>query len=115
MYVPRLRSMIHKIVFSLPLLFMACAPSSEMEAIPDVVTLLHISDTHVTDMEGYHPAIVDRRQQYGDSYLLLNEFFRSLPVEDPVVAIIITGDIIDSYEGETNHSTMRNGQVECSL
>lgn len=112
MYFPCLRAINHKIVFGLLLLLITCAPASEKETIPDVVTLLHITDTHVSDLEGYHPAIVDRRQQYGDSYLLINEFFRSLPGEVPPAAVIITGDIIDYYEGETDDSTMRNGQVE---
>ena len=112
MYHCSLRSIDRKIVFGLLFLLIACSPSGEKETVREAVTLLHITDTHVMDLDGYHPALAERRQHYSHTYGALKEFFRSVPGEVQTDAVILTGDVIDFYEGETDDGTLRNRQVE---
>jgi len=91
------------------LLVLACQPAEEPAP---VVYLVHLTDTHVMNLEDYHPALVERRQHYSSSHLALQNFFRTVPRQVGADAVIVTGDLIDFYEGETITGELQNRQIE---
>jgi 3',5'-cyclic AMP phosphodiesterase CpdA len=79
---------------------------------PDTISFIHITDTHFCNLAGYHPVIVQGRQHYGEVTDPLISFFRSVPEKLHSDFIVITGDMIDYYEGETALGDMLDTQVE---
>lgn len=79
---------------------------------PDTLTLIHISDTHICNLADYHPALAESRRKFGNGFILLQKFLDSIPAKINARAVVITGDIVDFYEGETPDSQVRPGQIQ---
>ncbi len=79
---------------------------------PDTISFIHITDVHFCNLTGYHPVIVQGRQHYGEVTEPLISFFRSVPEKLQSDFIVMTGDMIDYYEGETESGDMLDTQVE---
>ena len=78
----------------------------------DTIAFIHITDVHFCNLAGYHPVIAQSRQHYGDVTGPLISFFRSVPEKMQSDFIVMTGDMIDYYEGETALGEMLDTQVE---
>ena len=79
---------------------------------PDTIAFIHITDVHFCNLTGYHPVIAQGRQHYGEVTEPLINFFHSVPEKFQSDFIVITGDMIDYYEGETALGDMLDTQVE---
>ena len=101
------------LVLRLSALFFLCLTSTALagqEA--DTVSFIHIADTHICNLNGYHPVIAKSRAHYGDGSLPLMEFLNSVPKQAGADFVVITGDMIDFYEGETLDGKILDTQVE---
>jgi 3',5'-cyclic AMP phosphodiesterase CpdA len=78
----------------------------------DTISFLHITDIHFCNLTGYHPVIAQGRQHYGKAAEPLVNFFNSVPEKAQSDFVLITGDMIDFYEGETAKGDMLDTQVE---
>ena len=78
----------------------------------DVLKILQLTDVHTCNLTGYHPAFVAGRQHYGNGVKPLTEFLKTRPAQMDVDAVIITGDLIDYYEAETEKGPWLATQVE---
>lgn len=79
---------------------------------PSSFTILHVTDTHLCKLEGYHAQLVAKRDHFGHGYEPLCRLLRTVPAQVGADAVVITGDMIDFYEGETADGTLRAGQIE---
>jgi len=75
-------------------------------------TILHVTDTHLCKLDGYNDALVKKRDHFGHAYEPFCELLDTVPGRVGADAMVITGDMIDFYEGETTDGTLRGGQVE---
>lgn len=78
----------------------------------DTLTFIHLTDIHVCNLTGYHPAFVQKRQHFGNGIVTFPGFLRAVPVEQNADMVIITGDNIDFYEAETEKGWMLDTQIE---
>ena len=78
----------------------------------DTVSFIHISDTHWHNPAGYHPAIIEARQHYAGATDPLVNFFHTIPRKLKSDFVVITGDIIDYWEGESASGDMLETQIE---
>ena len=78
----------------------------------DVLKILQLTDVHICNLVGYHPAFVASRQHYGNGMEPLSRFLTTMPKQLDVDALIITGDLIDYYEAETAKGTWLSTQIE---
>ena len=79
---------------------------------PDTLDIVHISDTHICNLDGYHPRFVESQKHYGSGARVFAAFLKAIPGELNADALIITGDLIDFYEAETRRSEMLATQIE---
>ncbi len=80
---------------------------------PDTVTLLHTSDTHlVFEPAAYRPFLAAYFTAGRRSTDSLERFFQTVPRAVSADAVVITGDILAGFEGETPSGEMRAQQVE---
>ncbi len=78
----------------------------------DTLTILHITDTHVCNLTGYHPVFVQRRQQYGDGAEALKQFFSTIPLAMRADLVVSTGDNIDFFSSTTARGNLLDTQIE---
>ncbi len=78
----------------------------------DTLSFLHITDTHIIDLSGYHTEIAERRKHYGQGVSPFVDFLTQAPKLHDASFIAHTGDMIDFFEGETPSESMRAGQIE---
>ncbi len=78
----------------------------------DTLKVIQISDIHLCNLNGYHPEFVKLRQHYGDGINPLKEFIEKRPTQLGVNAVVITGDLVDYYEAETEKGNMLGTQIE---
>ena len=78
----------------------------------DTLTFIHITDVHICNLTGYHPAFVQKRQQFGNGITIYPEFLRTVPGKVKADFVVVTGDNIDYYEAETETGGMLDTQIE---
>lgn len=78
----------------------------------DVLKILHLTDVHICNLTGYHPSFVAGREHYGNGIKPLTDFLKTQPKQMGVDAVIITGDLIDYFEAETEKGPWLATQVE---
>jgi 3',5'-cyclic AMP phosphodiesterase CpdA len=74
-------------------------------------TILHITDIHLCKLDGYNPQLIKIRDHFG-GYEPLRRVLTTVPSQVSADAVVITGDIIDFYEGESADGKLRAGQIE---
>jgi 3',5'-cyclic AMP phosphodiesterase CpdA len=78
----------------------------------EVLKILQLTDVHICNLTGYHPAFVFSRQHYGSGVEPLTKFLRTQPEKLDIDAVIITGDLIDYFEAETEKGPLLSTQIE---
>jgi 3',5'-cyclic AMP phosphodiesterase CpdA len=78
----------------------------------DTLKILHITDTHICNLNNYQPKFIDARQHYGDGTKPLITFFNTIPDNQKADAVILTGDIVDFYEAKTPGGGFLATQIE---
>lgn len=73
---------------------------------------LHLTDVHVVKLDGLQPKLVKNRGHYGNNYEPLRKALTTLPGQVGANAVIITGDLIDFYDGETTEGVLRAGEID---
>lgn len=77
------------------------------------LTLLHTSDIHIVyNLDEFHPALATKRAGVRTTIDSLKAFFRSVPKQVKADAVVITGDMLDIYEGESKSHELLANQVE---
>lgn len=93
-------------------LILFCGYKLNAQNNPDTISFIHVTDIHFCNLNGYHPAFVDKRIHYGNIEKPLVDFFRYKPSELNAQFIAITGDMVDFYEAESNTGFMKGSQIE---
>jgi 3',5'-cyclic AMP phosphodiesterase CpdA len=75
-------------------------------------TILHVTDTHLCKLEGYNAQLVKKRDHFGHGYDPLCQMLSTVPSQVGADAVVITGDMIDFYEGEAEDGKLYAGQIE---
>ncbi len=79
----------------------------------DTLSFLHVTDLHVIyDLELYQKNLAvnrDNRDQQGDSF---HKFLQTIPQQTKADMVVVTGDLLDSYEAEGQDGSMLNSFVE---
>ena len=75
-------------------------------------TVLHLSDTHICQLQGAHAQLVEKRQRYDKGFDSLRRTLGALPERVGAEAVVITGDLVDSWEIESPEGTLLPNQVE---
>jgi len=83
-----------------------------VEAKTDSLTIVQITDTHICNLVGYEPEFIKARQHYGEGMEPLKTFFDTVPQKVEADAVIITGDLVDYYEAETEKGPFLDTQIE---
>lgn len=96
----------------LVLLASACARQAALVHPRDSFTILNLSDTHLCDLDGYHPTLVEKRKHYGNGRDPLKRALTAQAKRTGADAIVVTGDVIDFYEGTTAKGELRAGQIK---
>ena len=78
----------------------------------DTLTFIHISDVHICNLTGYHPAFVQKRLQFGNGINTYPGFLKTVPGKVNADFVVVTGDNIDYYEAETETGGMLDTQIE---
>ena len=78
----------------------------------DTLKILHISDTHLCNLDNYQAKFINARNHYGDGVKPLETFFNTIPKSQKADALIMTGDIIDFYEAKTPGGEFLATQIE---
>jgi len=86
--------------------------NSATSAKPDTLKFIHLTDSHICDLFGYHPTFVQGRQHYGDGKNSLTSFFNTIPEKLQTDFVVITGDIVDFFESESKLGEMLGTQIE---
>lgn len=74
--------------------------------------ILHLSDTHICQLEGVHPKLAQGRQRYGSGFEPLRLALTALPPRVGAGAVAITGDLVDSWEIESPAGDLRTDQID---
>lgn len=77
-----------------------------------VLEFIHISDTHVVNLEGVHPKLVAAREHFRDSGATLHRLLERLGRESPPAFVLNTGDLIDAYCFDGPSGQPVRGQIE---
>ncbi|MBN2411669.1 metallophosphoesterase [candidate division KSB1 bacterium] len=85
---------------------------SPVKAGTDTLTVVQITDIHFCNLVGYQPEFIKARQHYGEGKDPLKTFFNMVPQNLKADAVIITGDLIDYYEAETEKGPYLDTQIE---
>jgi 3',5'-cyclic AMP phosphodiesterase CpdA len=76
------------------------------------LTLVHISDTHVCNLDGLDSRFVEKRKHFGSGRGTLQRFLKFVPGKAKADAVVVTGDLTDFYEAQARDGSMRSGEVE---
>jgi len=94
------------IVFLLPLLALAQAYGEP------AVRFVHISDTHVMDLRGAHPNLIEARKHYAQSAAALESFLKREARQLRPAFVLHTGDIVDAFMLSGPDGQPLYGQIE---
>jgi 3',5'-cyclic AMP phosphodiesterase CpdA len=79
----------------------------------DTLNILHTSDLHLLfNPDECHPLLLDRHSVVRGSLDSLERFFKWIPRTTKADALIVTGDVLDMFEGETRTHKLLADQVE---
>jgi 3',5'-cyclic AMP phosphodiesterase CpdA len=79
----------------------------------DTLNIIHTSDTHIVfNLDKFHPVLAEKRMVVRSSIDSLEAFFKSIPKQVKADAVVITGDMLDIYEGETEPHKLLADQIE---
>lgn len=107
----RVNPILHVLALSV-VLTAACSRTEQTAKQNDSFTILHLSDTHVCQLTGARPQLVEKRQRYEKDYESLYRVLTVLPERVGADAVAITGDMVDSWEIESAEGNLRANQVE---
>ena len=94
-------------------ILLACFPALvQADDSLDALNVIQISDTHICNLNSYHPLFVESRRHYGNSVPALRTFLETVPRNLDADAVVITGDLIDYFEAETSDGEMLATQIE---
>jgi len=79
---------------------------------PNVLKILLLTDVHTCNLAGYHPAFVSSREHYGNGIEPLTIFLKTQPQKMGADAVVITGDLVDYFEAETEKGPWLATQIE---
>lgn len=100
-------------VTALSVCFFVCLPVYVISGEnPDTVKFIQITDTHVCNLNSYHPVFAEKRKHFGDGFKPLAEFFEYVPAKLESDFVVITGDMIDYYDAESLTGSMLATQIE---
>ena len=78
----------------------------------DTLNILHTSDIHVLyAVDDFNPVLADVHRHNSSNLESVNLFFQIIPKSLKADAVIITGDLVDVYEGESKSKTMLSSQI----
>ena len=97
---------------ALALFLTAACSTAELTAEKASFAILHLSDTHVCQLAGAHPQLAQKRQRYDKSFESLRRALKVLPKRVGADAVVITGDMVDSWEIESPQGNLLTNQVE---
>lgn len=81
----------------------------------DTLSFLHITDTHlIFNLDGYHSDLMNYRKtmNYDEGETRLRGFLETIPHKTNSDFVVITGDLVDFFEAETNDDKMLAVQAE---
>lgn len=91
------------------------AISANAQVLPDTVSFIHISDTHLIFYPSSYNSdfIQGRRHYFGKANKHhLKSFFKTIPEKAQADFVVITGDLVDFYEAEASSTNrLLSGQV----
>ncbi len=97
---------------ALALFLTAACSTVELTAEEASFTILHLSDTHICQLKGAHPQLLEKRQRYDKGFDSLRRALKALPKKVGADAVAITGDMVDSWEIESPSGRLLTNQVE---
>jgi 3',5'-cyclic AMP phosphodiesterase CpdA len=79
----------------------------------DTLSFLHISDIHlIFELEKIQDDLARERAVFANGQEPFNRFFQNVPQHTNADFVVLTGDLIDFYEGETKNNKMFGTQIE---
>jgi hypothetical protein len=79
----------------------------------DTLNILHTSDIHTLfKVDEFNPVIADVHRHNSTNTDSVRLFFQTVPKQMKADAVVITGDLVDIYEGESTSHTMLSAQIE---
>ena len=79
----------------------------------DTISFLHISDLHlIFDIDLFQKDLAENRSDYGNSVNRFKKFLKNIPKERGADFVVVTGDLIDIYEGELAKGGMLDFQAK---
>lgn len=86
---------------------------SRIAAQSDTLSFLHISDIHlIFELEKIQNDLAANRKVFANGQEQFNHFFQNVPQQTNADFVVLTGDLIDFYEGETKNNKMFGTQIE---
>lgn len=80
---------------------------------PDTVSFLHVSDIHlIFNLDILQKDLAQNREHYGFGVTPFENFLQNAPQESGADFVVVTGDLIDFYEGEIKNNEMFGSLVE---
>jgi hypothetical protein len=93
--------------------FLAIVTSGALCQNADTLTFLHTSDLHILyNLDECHPLIPNKHFVVRDGIDSVGRFFSSIPRQVKADAVVITGDLLDLFEGETRSHGLFANQIE---
>jgi len=84
-----------------------------LDARPDTLSILHISDLHlIFNIDFYQQDLAQRRRHYSQGQAPLKQFLLTMPDKTNSSMVVATGDLVDFFEAETNDVKMLGFQAE---
>jgi 3',5'-cyclic AMP phosphodiesterase CpdA len=94
-------------------LFTVLAVSTVLCQDAGTLNILHTSDIHIVyNLDEFHPVLAAKRAVVRNTIDSLEAFFSSVPKQVKADAVIITGDMLDIYAGESKSHKLLAGQIE---
>ena len=82
------------------------------QTVTDTVAFIHITDTHICNLHPYNTTLQNKRKHIGEGFRPFTNFLDSVPRYIKSDFIVITGDMVDLYDGESLTGNMLDTQVE---
>ncbi len=79
---------------------------------PDTLTFLHVSDTHISNMTGYHPGLIASCKEKISDPTTLEQLIVQKPLEFGADLVVHTGDMVHFYEAEIKDDRLLATQIE---